>query len=105
MQYLKIEGQTKLNGSIKISGAKNAALPLLASTILCKNEINIGNVPNVVDINTLLKLLGKLGSSYERYNNHIKINTSNINETKATYNIVALLPRPLVVTFQLKNCR
>ncbi len=97
MQYLKIEGQTKLNGSIKISGAKNAALPLLASTILCKNEINIGNVPNVVDINTLLKLLGKLGSSYERYNNHIKINTSNINETKATYNIVKTMRASILV--------
>ena len=97
MEYLKIEGQQQLQGNIKISGAKNAALPLLASTILSKNEINIGNVPNVVDINTLLKLLGMLGSSYDRYNNHIKINGINVNETKATYDIVKTMRASILV--------
>jgi len=97
MNYLNIRGQKQIEGSVKISGAKNAALPLLASTILCQNEINIGNVPDVVDINTLLKLLGKLGSSYDRYNNHIKINTSEINETKATYDIVKTMRASILV--------
>jgi len=97
MNYLNIKGQKQIEGSVKISGAKNAALPLLASTILCKNEINIGNVPDVVDINTLLKLLGKLGASYERYNNHVKINTSQINETKATYDIVKTMRASILV--------
>jgi len=97
MNYLNIKGQKQLNGSVKISGAKNAALPLLASTILCQNEINIGNVPDVVDINTLLKLLGKLGASYDRYNNHVKINTSNLNETKATYDIVKTMRASILV--------
>ncbi|OUR69978.1 UDP-N-acetylglucosamine 1-carboxyvinyltransferase [Arcobacter sp. 31_11_sub10_T18] len=97
MNYLNIKGQKQLNGSVKISGAKNAALPLLASTILSQNEINIGNVPDVVDINTLLKLLGKLGASYDRYNNHVKINTSNLNETKATYDIVKTMRASILV--------
>ena len=97
MKYLKINGQKKLEGSIKISGAKNAALPLLASTILSKHEVNIGNVPDVVDINTLLKLLGMLGSSYDRYNNHVKIDTTNINETKATYDIVKTMRASILV--------
>ncbi len=60
MKYLKIIGNKKLKGKISISGAKNAALPLLASTILAKNKIEIGNLPDVVDINTLLKLLESL---------------------------------------------
>lgn len=97
MKYLKITGQQKLEGNIKISGAKNAALPLLASTILSNNEVNIGNVPDVVDINTLLKLLAMLGSSYDRYNNHVKINATNINETKATYDIVKTMRASILV--------
>ena len=97
MEYLKIEGQKHLEGNIIISGAKNAALPLLASTILSKNEINIGNVPNVVDINTLLKLLGMLGASYDKQKNDVKINSTNINETKATYDIVKTMRASILV--------
>ncbi len=61
MEYLKIIGGKDISGSVEISGAKNAALPLIACTILGKNEITIGNLPNVVDIkikktpNTFLK--------------------------------------------------
>ena len=57
MEYLKIIGGKDISGSVEISGAKNAALPLIACTILGKNEISIGNLPNVVDINTFLKLI------------------------------------------------
>ncbi len=98
MKYLKIIGKQALSGSVEISGAKNAALPLLAATILAKNSVNIGNLPNVVDINTLLKLLEMLGSSYERTtNNSIVINTSTINETKATYDIVKTMRASILV--------
>ncbi len=97
MKYLKIEGQKQLQGSIKISGAKNAALPLLASTILSKNEIDIGNVPDVVDINTLLKLLGMLGSKYSKNKNDVKISSVGINETKATYDIVKTMRASILV--------
>mgnify|MGYP000025750597 CR=1 FL=1 len=97
MKYLKIEGQKHLQGTVKISGAKNAALPLLASTILSKNEIDIGNVPNVVDINTLLKLLGMLGSKYSKDKNDVKINSLSINETKATYDIVKTMRASILV--------
>ncbi len=98
MKYLKIIGQQSLNGEVKISGAKNAALPLLASTILAKNDVNIDNLPNVVDINTLLKLLEMLGSSFTKTsNNSIYINTLNIHETKATYEIVKTMRASILV--------
>ena len=98
MKYLKIIGQQKLSGEIKISGAKNAALPLLAATILAKNSVTIGNLPNVVDINTLLKLLEMLGSSFSKTNpNTIEINTSSIHETKATYDIVKTMRASILV--------
>ena len=97
MNYLKIKGLTKLNGSVRISGAKNAALPLLTSVILAKNEINIGNLPDVVDINTLLKLLEMLGSSYNKHNHGIKISTEKINKTTATYDIVKTMRASILV--------
>jgi UDP-N-acetylglucosamine 1-carboxyvinyltransferase len=57
MDYLEIEGDNKLSGAINIDGAKNAALPMLAATILFKNEVTIDNLPRVNDVFTMLKLL------------------------------------------------
>ncbi|NPA55842.1 MAG: UDP-N-acetylglucosamine 1-carboxyvinyltransferase [Epsilonproteobacteria bacterium] len=80
--------QSSILGTVPISGAKNAALPLLALMILAKNEVQIGNVPNVADINTMLKLLKLLGSEFSFVNNNLTINTSQISSTTATYDIV-----------------
>ncbi len=88
MNFLRIEGGHKLKGSIEISGAKNAALPLIALSILAKGEVSIFNVPNVKDIKTLLKLLSNLGASYLFEDSFVKIDTSSINHTKANYDIV-----------------
>ncbi len=88
MNFLRIEGGHKLKGSVEISGAKNAALPLIALSILAKGEVSIFNVPNVKDIKTLLKLLSNLGASYRFEDSFVKIDTSSINHTKANYDIV-----------------
>ncbi|MFL1707098.1 UDP-N-acetylglucosamine 1-carboxyvinyltransferase [Campylobacter sp. MOP7] len=89
MHYLEIEGNAKLSGEVTISGAKNAALPLIAATLIMKDEVTISNVPNVADIKTLAKLLENLGSKCEfTDHNTIKINTNEINSTKANYDIV-----------------
>ena len=67
MHYLDIYDGNKLNGEITVSGAKNSALPLIASTILSKTPVTINNMPRVADIKTMLKLLNNLGaeSSFE----------------------------------------
>ena len=88
MTKLSIQKTNKLSGSINISGAKNAALPLIASTILSKNEVILSNVPNVVDVNTLVKLLEILGANINESKNELKISTKNINNTKVVYDIV-----------------
>ncbi|EAI7252973.1 UDP-N-acetylglucosamine 1-carboxyvinyltransferase [Campylobacter lari] len=88
MTYLEIDGVEKLNGEVIISGAKNAALPLIASSILAKNEVQISNLPNVADICTLLSLLENLGANYTFKDNFAKINTNNLNKTIAKYDIV-----------------
>ncbi|MEA2019834.1 MAG: UDP-N-acetylglucosamine 1-carboxyvinyltransferase [Campylobacterota bacterium] len=100
MDYLKVIGKKNLQGSVKISGAKNAALPLLASTILSSNKIEISNLPDVVDINTLLKLLEMLGSTYtknENDNGLLTIDSTTINQTKATYEIVKTMRASILV--------
>ncbi|MBR8462870.1 UDP-N-acetylglucosamine 1-carboxyvinyltransferase [Campylobacter sp. faydin G-105] len=89
MHYLRIQGGAKLGGEVAISGAKNAALPLIALTLLAQNEIKLTNVPNVADIKTLLQLLRNLGASCEfESQNSLKINTITVNSTIANYDIV-----------------
>jgi UDP-N-acetylglucosamine 1-carboxyvinyltransferase len=97
MDYLKIHSTPFLNGTINISGAKNASLPLIAMTILAKNSVKITNLPNVVDIKTLLKLLSNLGASCEFFDDGVIVNTSSINETKATYDIVKTMRASILV--------
>ncbi|EMA6299513.1 UDP-N-acetylglucosamine 1-carboxyvinyltransferase [Campylobacter jejuni] len=88
MTYLEIEGTNHLSGNITISGAKNAALPLIVSSILAKNEVKINNVPNVADIKTLISLLENLGAKVNFQNNSALLNTNTLNQTIAKYDIV-----------------
>ncbi len=97
MDFLSVSGNTKLNGTIEVSGAKNSALPLITSTILAKNLVNISNIPNVVDIRTLLKLLKNLGSEFEFNNNLLKIDSSKIHHTKANYEIIKTMRASILV--------
>ena len=96
-KYLHIHQSPKLNGSVKISGAKNAALPLIASTILAKNEVTLTNIPEVADVKTLLKLFGYLGANFKFENNKLTINTSSINNTTAVYEIVKTMRASILV--------
>jgi UDP-N-acetylglucosamine 1-carboxyvinyltransferase len=97
MEALKIIGGNKLSGNVEISGAKNSALPLIASTILAKNSVKIENVPNVVDIKTLLKLLDQLGGNHKLEKNSLIVDTSNLKDTKATYEIVKTMRASILV--------
>ncbi|HFF9255274.1 TPA: UDP-N-acetylglucosamine 1-carboxyvinyltransferase [Campylobacter jejuni] len=88
MTYLEIEGTNHLSGNVTISGAKNAALPLIVSSILAKNEVKINNVPNVADIKTLISLLENLGAKVNFQNNSALLNANTLNQTIAKYDIV-----------------
>jgi UDP-N-acetylglucosamine 1-carboxyvinyltransferase len=61
MDKLLVEGGHRLEGEVRISGAKNAALPILASTLLADGPVRIGNVPHLQDVTTTIELLGRLG--------------------------------------------
>jgi len=97
MDYLKIKGKANLNGTIKISGAKNASLPLIAMTILAKESVTIKNLPAVADIKTLLKLLTNLGAKCIFHDDKVTVDTSTIKETKATYDIVKTMRASILV--------
>ena len=63
MQKLEIIGGRKISGTIRISGSKNATLPILASTILTNKKVTIKNLPLVKDVETMVKLLKTIGST------------------------------------------
>ena len=75
-----IEGGHKLEGTVKISGSKNAALPILAATVLNVGKTTLYNVPNIQDTQMMFKILETLGGKVEKKNNKIIIDTSKINK-------------------------
>jgi len=97
MDYLEIVGGKKLGGEITISGAKNAALPVIAATILSDREVALTNLPDVVDIRTLIKLLGMLGGDVEHEGTVATVNNGSINSTKAVYEIVSQMRASILV--------
>ncbi|RDU67589.1 UDP-N-acetylglucosamine 1-carboxyvinyltransferase [Helicobacter didelphidarum] len=98
MDYLEIEGGYILQGKVNISGAKNAALPLLALSLLAKNSFELYNLPEVADITTFGKLLTMLGATVTSNNyGHRSINTSSIHSTKAIYDIVRKMRASILV--------
>lgn len=98
MDYLEIEGGHRLSGSIKISGAKNAALPLLALSLLSKQPAEFHNLPEVADINTFVRLLAMLGANITTQRaGHRIIDNTNIHSTKAIYDIVRKMRASILV--------
>ena len=75
-----IEGGNKLEGTVKISGSKNASLPIIAATILNKGKTTLYNVPDIQDTQKMFEILKMLGAKVERKNNKIHIDTSKINK-------------------------
>ncbi len=75
-----IEGGKKLEGTVKISGSKNSALPIIAATILNAGKTTLYNVPNIQDTQMMYKILETLGAKIEKKNGKIKIDTSKINK-------------------------
>lgn len=78
MEQFIIKGPTHLNGSVKISGSKNAALPIIAASILFHEPITLKNVPNIKDIKTMIELVTGLGAICDFKDNTLKIDPSKI---------------------------
>ena len=76
MKKLEVFGSSKLKGEIKISGSKNASLPILAATLLSDKKISLTNLPKVKDIETMILLLKSLGSSIDDHQQTLTINNN-----------------------------
>ena len=91
MEKLEVVGGKKLSGVLKISGSKNASLPILAASLLSKKKIELINLPQVKDIKTMLTLLESLGSRVKKVGKKTIIDNINQKKTEANYNIVRLM--------------
>ena len=92
MDKIVIEGGQPLRGSVRISGAKNAVLPILAATLLTRGRNIIDGVPKVRDVATMIQLLKDLGAEVESNRNEkIVLDTSNANNTEAPYDLVSTM--------------
>ena len=87
MDKFKIDGRCTLNGEVTISGAKNAALPILFGTLLCDEELHLSNVPQLKDVSTTLKLLEILGSTVKQ-NGSVTVLSGAVNHHVAPYELV-----------------
>ena len=97
MQKLEVLGANKLKGQINISGSKNAALPILAATLLSNKKIYLNNLPKVKDIETMINLLQSLGSNIKFNKKNLIIDNSKQNKTFASYNLVKTMRAGILV--------
>jgi UDP-N-acetylglucosamine 1-carboxyvinyltransferase len=97
MDRLIIHGGAPLHGEILVSGAKNAALPALASTILGGGECVVSNIPHVKDVVTMGKLLSMLGATVTTANSGMIVNADSLTSTEAPYDLVRTMRASVLV--------
>src|ERR671933_1664876 len=97
MERFFIEGGNRLCGEVEVSGAKNAALKLIAATLLAPSRTVLRNVPRIKDVNTMLAVLEGLGASSEFAGNTLYIDTSSVDSYTAPYDLVRQMRASIVV--------
>ncbi len=97
MEKLVIEGGRKLTGEVSISGAKNAALPLIAATLLAEGVHVLENVPELRDTRTILRLLESLGLTWKREGTDLHIDGTGLRYSEASYDLVKTMRASVLV--------
>ena len=97
MQKLKIRGGKTLNGSVRISGAKNAALPIISAALLSAEPLALTNVPQLNDIGTMVKLLAQMGVVAQRDGQSLTLSAANIADKTAPYEMVKTMRASILV--------
>ena len=97
MDKLVVTGGTRLCGEVAISGAKNAALPILCAALLTSEPLELSNVPELNDIGTMLKLLGQMGVKVARDGHNVTLDASGLNNPVAPYELVKTMRASILV--------
>jgi UDP-N-acetylglucosamine 1-carboxyvinyltransferase len=97
MQKLLIQGGNRLNGEVRISGAKNAALPILCASLLTSEPLQLGNVPELNDVATMRKLLLQMGVAIEINGAQMILSAANIGKLEAPYDMVKTMRAAILV--------
>jgi len=97
MQKLAIQGGNRLNGEVRISGAKNAALPILCASLLSREPLQLGNVPDMSDVATMCKLLHKMGVVIQQSGAQITLSAAQIDKLEAPYEMVKTMRAAILV--------
>jgi UDP-N-acetylglucosamine 1-carboxyvinyltransferase len=97
MDKLVIEGGQKLAGEIVVSGAKNAALPILCAGLLSAEPVHLDNVPDLQDVRTTLKLLGQMGVRTESSDGKVMLDASKVDNLVAPYELVKTMRASILV--------
>ncbi len=97
MDKLRVTGGKRLSGEIAISGAKNAALPILCAGLLTADQLDLSNVPHLHDVTTILKLLRQMGLTAEQDGANVTMNGSGINHLEAPYDLVKTMRASILV--------
>ena len=97
MEKIRIKGKAKLHGSINIPGSKNAALPILVSTLLSKKDFTITNIPNLQDVSSMIKLLKSFGVSVLNNKDNLILNASKLENNIAEYDLVRKMRASILV--------
>jgi UDP-N-acetylglucosamine 1-carboxyvinyltransferase len=105
MDKFVIQGPTRLEGAVEISGAKNAVLPLMAAALLAEGESTIENVPDLRDVHTMIKLLEMLGAGVQFEDGRLSIDASNLSGFEAPYDLVRTMRASIYVLGPLLAAR
>jgi UDP-N-acetylglucosamine 1-carboxyvinyltransferase len=97
MQKLLIQGGNRLNGEVRISGAKNAALPILCASLLTSESLQLSNVPELNDVATMRKLLLQMGVKIEVNGGHAVLSAAHIDKLEAPYDMVKTMRAAILV--------
>jgi len=97
MDKLQIVGGKRLNGEIAVSGAKNAALPILCAGLLTSGDVELSNVPRLHDVKTILKLLAQTGLTVNQDDENVTLNGANITSLEAPYELVKTMRASILV--------
>jgi UDP-N-acetylglucosamine 1-carboxyvinyltransferase len=97
MQKLAIQGGSRLRGEVRISGAKNAALPILCASLLTSDAVQLSNVPDLNDVTTMRKLLRHLGVAIEASDNQVILSATHIEKLEAPYDMVKTMRAAILV--------